>query len=40
LAGFWRTSYFDVAKEMRGRYPKHRWPDKPLEERPGKSLKR
>ena len=40
LAGFWRTSYFEVAKEMRGRYPKHRWPDKPLEERPGKSLKR
>ncbi|SFG11446.1 ATP-dependent helicase HrpB [Neptunomonas qingdaonensis] len=40
LANFWRTSYFEVAKEMRGRYPKHRWPEQPLEEKPGKSLKR
>ncbi len=39
LAGFWQGSYFEVAKEMRGRYPKHRWPEKPLEEKPGKSLK-
>ena len=31
LAGFWRTSYFDVQKEMKGRYPRHRWPDNPLE---------
>lgn len=23
LAGFWRTSYFDVRKELRGRYPRH-----------------
>ncbi|EWH11242.1 ATP-dependent helicase HrpB [Catenovulum agarivorans DS-2] len=39
LANFWRSSYFDVAKEMRGRYPKHRWPEKPLEEKPGRSIK-
>ena len=39
LANFWRSSYFDVAKDMRGRYPKHRWPEKPLEEKPGRSIK-
>ena len=39
LANFWRSSYFDVIKEMKGRYPKHRWPDKPLEEKPGRSIK-
>ena len=30
LAGFWRTSYHDVKKDMKGRYPKHPWPDNPL----------
>ena len=39
LANFWQTSYFEVMKEMKGRYPKHRWPDNPLEEKAGRSIK-
>jgi ATP-dependent helicase HrpB len=31
LAGFWANSYFDVRKDLKGRYPKHHWPDDPLQ---------
>ncbi|MDX5437974.1 MAG: ATP-dependent helicase hrpB, partial [Pontibacter sp.] len=31
LRSFWNTGYFDVRKDLRGRYPKHHWPDNPLE---------
>jgi len=30
LAGFWKTSYFEVRKDLRGRYPRHPWPEDPL----------
>ena len=30
LAGFWKGSYFEVRKDLKGRYPRHPWPDDPL----------
>jgi ATP-dependent helicase HrpB len=30
LASFWRTTYAEVRKELRGRYPRHYWPEDPL----------
>jgi ATP-dependent helicase HrpB len=40
LAGFWGSSYAQVRKEMRGRYPRHNWPENPLEAAPSRGLKR
>jgi ATP-dependent helicase HrpB len=40
LASFWRTGYFEVRKDLRGRYPKHHWPDDPLTAEPKRGTKR
>jgi ATP-dependent helicase HrpB len=34
LRSFWEVTYFEVRKELRRRYPKHAWPDNPLEANP------
>jgi len=36
LRSFWEKGYFDVRKELKGRYPRHPWPDKPMEHVPTK----
>jgi ATP-dependent helicase HrpB len=40
LAGFWAGSWADVAKDMRGRYPRHNWPDNPAAARPSLKTKK
>ncbi|MFC6673665.1 ATP-dependent helicase C-terminal domain-containing protein [Marinobacterium aestuariivivens] len=40
LVSFWNNGYRDVQKDMKGRYPKHHWPDDPLQAAPGSGIKR
>ena len=40
LPGFWTSSYFDVRKDLRARYPKHSWPDDPLSATPTSRARR
>ncbi len=39
LKGFWESSYHEVKKELKGRYPKHYWPDDPLNALPTSRVK-
>ena len=39
LPGFWRGSWRDVVRDMKGRYPRHRWPDEPWAEKPSLKTK-
>jgi ATP-dependent helicase HrpB len=40
LASFWRGGYAQVRKDLRGRYPKHHWPEDPLSAAPVRGAKR
>ncbi|MEJ2362103.1 MAG: ATP-dependent helicase HrpB [Gammaproteobacteria bacterium] len=40
LAGFWASSYHEVKKDLKGRYPKHHWPEDPLQAQPTARVRR
>lgn len=40
LRSFWGGTYFEVRKELRRRYPKHAWPEDPLEAAPVRGIKK
>ena len=40
LSSFWKTGYAEVKKELKGRYPKHFWPDDPLQAPPTRGIKK
>jgi ATP-dependent helicase HrpB len=40
LKSFWKTGYTEVKKELKGRYPKHFWPDDPLQAPPTRGIKK
>ncbi|HSF09968.1 MAG TPA: ATP-dependent helicase HrpB [Nitrospirales bacterium] len=40
LTSFWKTGYTQVKKELKGRYPKHFWPDDPLQAPPTRGIKK
>ncbi|MCM3699017.1 ATP-dependent helicase HrpB [Paenibacillus macerans] len=39
LRSFWETTYFEVKKDLKGRYPKHYWPDDPLQATPTRKVR-
>jgi ATP-dependent helicase HrpB len=39
LASFWKNAYVEVRKDMRGRYPRHYWPENPLQAEPTRRVK-